>query len=122
MQLASVTADSLLWARLTTSAVPELSGALSRMTFVEETSSRPLHTIVDLASRNPTASARQIVVAGRSRRDAVKSYQDELQRLCSEKNAQLGSELPKTLGQVACALVAAGTSASLLVVQAAQKQ
>ena len=121
-RLASETADSILWTKLTTSAVPELGGALSRVTFMEETSSKPLHVLVDLASRYASAHARQVVVVGRSRRMAVESHHAELQELCVERNASIGSELPKTLGQVACALVAAGTSASLLVVQAAQKQ
>ncbi|TFK94283.1 hypothetical protein K466DRAFT_536505 [Polyporus arcularius HHB13444] len=121
-RLASETADSILWTKLTTSAVPELAGAISRVTFLEETSSKPLHTLVDLVSRSAASNARQVVVVGRSRRMAVESHHAELQELCVERNASLESDLPKTLGDVACAFVATGTSASLLVMQAAQKQ
>ena len=121
-RLASETADNILWTRLTSFTVPELAGALSRVTFLEETSSKPLHMLLDIASREASAQARQVVVVGRSRRMAGESHHAELQELCVERNASIGSELPKTLGDVACAFVAAGTGASLLVMQAAQKQ
>ncbi|KAI0677244.1 Sodium/hydrogen exchanger family-domain-containing protein [Trametes maxima] len=120
-RLASDTADDLLWARFTTSAnaVPELSEALSRITFTEEASNTPLHSIVDLAKRTPPSRARLLLVTGRARRMAVESHFDELRRLCIEHNASLGTELPKVLGEVASAFVAAGLSASMVVVQAA---
>ena len=121
-RLASETADSILWTKLTTSAMPELGGALSRVTFMEETSSKPLHVLVDLASRYASAHARQVVVVGRSRRMAVESHHAERQVLCSGRSASLGSELPKTLGDVACAFVASGSNASLLVMQAARRE
>ncbi|RPD80802.1 hypothetical protein L226DRAFT_453651 [Lentinus tigrinus ALCF2SS1-7] len=121
-RLASDTADNILWTKLMTSAVPEFASALSRVTFLEETSNKPLHTLVDLTSRTAPAHARQVVVVGRSRRMAVESHHTELVELCVERNASLGSELPKTLGDVACAFVATGTNFSLLVLQAAQKQ
>ena len=119
-RLASDTADSILWTRLTTSAVPELADAFARMAFSEESSRKPLHKIVELAARAAPAHARQVVVVGRSRRMAVESHHAELQELAA-RNASLGTELAKTLGPVASAFVAKGSGASLLVVQASQK-
>ncbi|EJF62314.1 cation/H+ exchanger [Dichomitus squalens LYAD-421 SS1] len=124
-RLASETADDLLWTRLASassaSAGPEAAAVRARMTFVEEASAQPLHRAVELHARSPTRG-RQIVVAGRSRRMAVESHEVELQKLAGARGAALGSELPKTLGCVACAFVVAGPGhASLLVVQAAQK-
>ena len=121
-RLASRTADDLLWTRLSTSAAPELAGAHTRMSFLEESSAQPLHTALELASRAGSPAARLVVVAGRSRRMAVESHERELQALTSARGAAGGGELPKTLGQVACAFAVAGPAqASLLVVQAAQK-
>ncbi|KAI0640791.1 Sodium/hydrogen exchanger family-domain-containing protein [Trametes meyenii] len=120
-RLASDTADDLLWARFTSSGntVPELSQALSRIIFAEETSNAPLHSVIGLATRSLPATARLLLVAGRARRMAVESHFDELRKLCVEHNASLGTELPKILGEVASAFVAAGSSASMVIVQAA---
>ncbi|KAI0751094.1 Sodium/hydrogen exchanger family-domain-containing protein [Daedaleopsis nitida] len=121
-RLASDTADDLLWTKLTTSAVPELASALTRITFVEKSASKPLHTVVELAAGLTPIFARQLVVVGRSRRMAVESHHGELQELCVGRNASIGSELPKTVGHVASAFIASGSSASLLIIQASQKQ
>ena len=124
-RLASETADDLLWTKLTApSAAPELAAARARVTFHEEASAQPLHHAIELLSRSSQSQAhvRQIVVAGRSRRMAVESHEVELQKLAAARGAGLASELPKTLGHVASAFVAAGAGASLLVVQAAQRQ
>ncbi|KAI1796089.1 cation/H+ exchanger [Ganoderma leucocontextum] len=123
-RMASETADDLLWTKLTTAAAPELANAFACLTFREETSAQPLHHVLDVAARaaSSQAQARQIVVAGRSRRMAVESHQVELQKLVGERGATLGAELPKTLGHVACAFVVGGSAqASLLVIQATQK-
>ena len=118
--LASETADSLLWAKLTTDAVPEFAHASARIAFDEHTTARPLRAALDAAAQCAPAQARLVVVAGRSRQMVAKKRQAELQQLCAEKGAQLGSEVAKTLGDVACGFVASGSSASLLVVQTAQ--
>lgn len=121
-RMASETADNLLWTKLTTTGVPELANASAHLTFREETATRPLHHVLEVASSAAHGHTRQIVVTGRSRRMAVESHQVELQRLVGERGATLGAELPKTLGHVACAFVVAGSAqASLLVIQAAQK-
>ena len=57
-------------------------------------------------------------MTGRSRRLAVESHAAELQQVLTEKNAHLGSETTKALGDVGSALVASTANASLLVVQA----
>ncbi|KAI0375958.1 hypothetical protein BV20DRAFT_960038 [Pilatotrama ljubarskyi] len=121
-RLVSETADNLIWARYTSSAnsLPELSQALSRVSFVEDASSAPLHSITTHASRSLSSRGRLVLVAGRSRRMAVQAHSEELRQLCMEHNASLGTELPKVLGEVASAFVAAGTSASIVVVQAAR--
>ncbi|KAI0650432.1 Sodium/hydrogen exchanger family-domain-containing protein [Trametes meyenii] len=120
-RLASDTADDLLWARFATSAntAPELFEALSRVNFAEETSNTPLHSVVELATKSLPNRARLLLVAGRARRMAVESHFDELRHLCIEHNASLGTELPKILGEVASAFVAAGLGASMVIVQAA---
>ncbi|KAH9858397.1 Sodium/hydrogen exchanger family-domain-containing protein [Lenzites betulinus] len=120
-RLASDTADNLAWARYTSArnSTPELGTALSRIEFAEETSAAPLHAILKLAARVPVSRGRLVIVAGRSRRMAAVSHFDELRQLCVDHNASLGSELPKTLGDVASAFVAAGSNANIAVVQAA---
>ncbi|KAF8180175.1 Sodium/hydrogen exchanger family-domain-containing protein [Pholiota molesta] len=60
-----------------------------------------------------------VVFLGRSRRLAVASLSAELQRLTSGLGLGMSSSVPKTLGDVGAALVAANVSASLLVLQAA---
>ncbi|KAI0638492.1 Sodium/hydrogen exchanger family-domain-containing protein [Trametes polyzona] len=121
-RLASETADNLVWTRYTSSrGMPEqFAPALARIDFAEEASNTPLHTILDIATRSLAGRGRLVIVAGRSRRMATDSHFEELRQLCVEHNASLGSELPKVLGDVASAFVAAGSNASIAVVQAAR--
>lgn len=123
--LASDTADNLLWATLTTDAkltadaAPEFAPALARIAFAEEHAAKPLRAVVELAARRAPAGVRTVVVAGRSRRMAVESHHAELLELGAERRgATVAAEVSKTLGDVACGFVVAGSSASLLVVQA----
>jgi len=117
-RMASDTADDLLWAHYTTPASVEISEALSRIVFSEQSSPRPLHAILDAAALAGQSSARLLVVMGRSRRLAVESHEAELRALFSERGASLAADVCKTLGDVATAFVAASTSGSLLVLQA----
>ncbi|KAH9943171.1 cation/H+ exchanger [Epithele typhae] len=119
--LASETADNLLWAKVTQDTAPEFADALSRIYFSEEGSPSPLQAVIDLATKQARPDARQLVVVGRSRRMAVESHRAELQVLYATRGGPLGSELPKTLGDVAAGFVAAGSSASMLVMQAARR-
>ena len=121
--LASETADNLLWAKLTTDAVPELAHAFARVEFREEAAPRPLRAAIDGAASAYAQAhgARPLVVLGRSRRAAVANHRAELQELCAEKGAGGAVEAAKALGDVACGFIVAGSSASLLVVQASQR-
>lgn len=115
----SITADNLIWDRYTTSKGPFAAGvpeALSRITFREETTASPLHAILELVSGGTTS----VVVLGRSRRLAVESHRAELQKLTAERGLNVASDVSRTMGDVAAALVSTGARASLLVVQAAR--
>ncbi|TRM67508.1 Sodium/hydrogen exchanger family-domain-containing protein, partial [Schizophyllum amplum] len=126
-RLRSDTADHLLWETYaggsTTKHTPDVAAALARITFDSQTLARPLHSVLDLAASQGKAGLGEgkavIVVAGRSRRMAVDSHQAELQELVAEKGSGIASSVPKTLGEVGAALVAAGTGANLLILQAA---
>ncbi|KAJ6613548.1 hypothetical protein B0H10DRAFT_2191867 [Mycena sp. CBHHK59/15] len=120
--LASDTADNLLWDRFTRPSHAHSAAvvsALSRISFSQIASAQPLHQIVALVEREVARGGNLVVLAGRSRRMAVESHRAELQTLIAGKGAAIGSAVPKTLGDVGAAIVASGTSASLLVVQAA---
>ncbi|KAJ7462076.1 Sodium/hydrogen exchanger family-domain-containing protein [Mycena latifolia] len=124
-RLVSDTADNLLWDRFAqpSSLHPaNVVSALSRITFTKQDSAQPLHKIVELVeleSAKLSASKNLMVLLGRSRRMAVESHTAELQKLIGSKGTSIGSAVPKTVGDVGAALVASGTSASLLVLQAA---
>lgn len=124
-RLVSDTADNLLWNRVTLGSSPRsasMVSALSRITFRTQESAEPLHKIVELVeqeSEKLSLGKSLVVVLGRSRRMAVETHKKELQKLISSKGTPIGSAVPKTLGDVGAALVASGTSASLLVLQAA---
>ena len=118
----SETADNIVWGRFSSGSVSqsaEVTSALDRIKFMAEMTSRPLHRMIELASSEGTLHNRSlIVVLGRSRRLAVESHTAELREIVSEQNAFMGSEAPKTLGDVAAAFVATGLNANLLVLQA----
>lgn len=92
--------------------------ALGRIRFTEQSSAKPLQTIVDLAaSEAQLATGRTLVaVIGRSRRLAPESHSVELREILAEK--ALTDSVSRTLGDVGAALVAKSTNASLLVMQA----
>lgn len=125
MRLASDTADNIIWDRYTrpnTSNSINLASALSRITFVNESSSTPLRRVTELVKEEAAESVAEssktiIVLAGRSRRLAVESLSGELRKLTA--GSPIGSSVPKTLGDVGAALVATNVNASLLILQAA---
>jgi hypothetical protein len=119
-RMQSETADDLLWEKYAhpsrdNKPAAELAHVLSRIAFRTETSARPLARVVDEAAATGQQQRPLLVLAGRSRRLAPESHAAELVQIAP----QLGGEVPKTLGDVAAALVAKGVDASLLVVQAA---
>ena len=96
----------------------DVASALTRITFTEESTSKPLHRTIEMAAQLAQSPRSLFIVAGRSRRMAVDSHQAELRQLIAEKGISVGSEAPKTLGDVAAAYVATGVNASLVVLQA----
>ena len=123
-RLESETADTLLWDRYANSTdrhSPAITSALDRIDFSYQSSSKPLHAVLDKAtSEVQRASGRTlVVVVGRSRRLATESHQAELRQIVGERGLTTSSDsVPRTLGDVGAALVASGTSASILVMQA----
>lgn len=124
-RLASSTADSLIWGKYTESTAEErpasLSTALSRITFSSLVSSTPLHSVLDLAEASLNQHEQQslMIFVGRSRRMAVESHEAELRQVMTETGSNMGSSVPKTLGDVGAVLVAKGIHTSILVMQAA---
>lgn len=125
-RLQSETADSVTWARYTMrpqkAPLSPLTDALSRIEFTELATPAPLHAAVESATSQLDSllekRSRLLVVAGRSRRLAVESHQQELREL-TEEHGSVGHEVKKTIGDVATAFVISGCKAGLVVVQAA---
>ena len=128
-RMASDTADNILWDRYTNASNTHssvITSALTRITFSEQTSETPLHTVTELVkgeadrvSAVSSGSRTVIVLCGRSRRMAVTPLGRELRRLIGETHGvSVGSSVPKTLGDVGAALVVSRVNASLLVMQA----
>ncbi|KAG6853435.1 hypothetical protein C0991_004435 [Blastosporella zonata] len=120
-RLASETADNIAWDRYASTSTThnaETAAALSRISFTTLSTSTPLRTTAEFATRLSQAATNVIVVAGRSRRMAAGAHAAELQQIITEAGASITSSVPKTLGDVGAALVAGNTKASLLVLQA----
>ncbi|KAF8868526.1 Sodium/hydrogen exchanger family-domain-containing protein [Gymnopilus junonius] len=123
-RLASDTADNILWdayTRSTASHSTSVASALSRISFLTESTSTPLRRVTEMV-KTETATRRAgsktlIVLAGRSRRMAVESFGGELRTLTSDGNS-ISTSVQRTLGDVGAALVATGVQASLLILQA----
>ncbi|CAA7259372.1 unnamed protein product [Cyclocybe aegerita] len=126
-RLESDTADNLVWGKYTTPSTvhpSNVASALTRISFINESATKPLHRVAELAKQEAAISIARsgktlIVLAGRSRRLAVENLRGELRSLISETGSSISSSVPKTLGDVGAGLVAAGVNASLLVLQAA---
>ncbi|VDB90100.1 unnamed protein product [Peniophora sp. CBMAI 1063] len=119
MRLQSDTADNIAWGKYTHAGIHthQLASALSRVSFLEESSAQPLHHLLNLTAQR-SGSKPPVVVVGRSRRMATETHKQELLNLAQEHNAAVSSELPKTIGEVGAAFVATGANVSLMVVQA----
>jgi hypothetical protein len=124
-QLASETADNLIWDRYTLpsdSRPPTIASALSRITFSREASAKPLHAVIDLVSaevKGHVNSGRTVVtVVGRSRRLAVESHKVELREMNAKRGLAMGPEVSKTVGDVGAAVILAESDTSVLVLQA----
>jgi hypothetical protein len=123
-RLESDTADTLLWDRYATPSdahSPAITSALRRIEFTHQSSSKPLHAVLDKAANQvQQAQGRTlVVVVGRSRRLATESHQAELRQIVGERGLTASSDsVPRTLGDVGAALVASGVGASIMVMQA----
>ncbi|CAA7264256.1 unnamed protein product [Cyclocybe aegerita] len=120
------TADNLLWSKYTTPSTvhpSNVASALTRISFVHESATKPLHLVAELAKQEAAISLALsgktlIVLAGRSRRMAVENLGGELKTLIAQTGSSISSSVPKTLGNIGAGLVAAGVNASLLILQA----
>lgn len=124
-------ADNIAWGKYTSSSTDTprsaaLRGALGRVQFSEIETSKPLKSILDQASeegkkaKDVNSKKSLLVVAGRGRRLAVESHAAELRDILASQGGT-GTEVRKTLGDVACAFVVSNVKAGLMVVQAAPK-
>ncbi|KAG8861709.1 K(+)/H(+) antiporter [Tulasnella sp. 330] len=127
-RLASDTADNISWfkyapadsAHTAPEHPPIVKAALTRMEFVTTNSVTPLRHVIQTVS-GMALKKRMIVVAGRGKRLAVESHQDEMQLLLHANeaaNSSVGNEMRKTLGDVSTAFLVSGVGAELLVMQA----
>lgn len=142
-RLQSETRDNIAWARYAAPSADErhpqrVVDALTRITFTQLRTARPLHTVVeqanallgqgevtpqdgDLAQSQSRSNNRSlIVVLGRSRRLAVENHQRELKELV-ESYGGVGGEMKRTVGDVATALIVSGCDAGLVVMQTASR-
>ncbi|PPQ74847.1 hypothetical protein CVT24_002905 [Panaeolus cyanescens] len=122
-RLASDTADNILWAKFANARDP--SPALSRISFRLTSSPTTLKDAISQAkieasqtSLSLYSSKTLIVLLGRSRRMAADNLESQLKEVVGV-GGSMSSAVPKTLGDVGAAFVAAGVNASLLVFQAA---
>ncbi|KAG9028794.1 K(+)/H(+) antiporter [Tulasnella sp. JGI-2019a] len=129
-RLESDTADNICWLKYAPhdssrtapgpAHSPMVQSALARVTFNTVESAAPLSQLIQRTT-DLAAGKRTIVVAGRGKRLAVTSHQDEMSTILgsgADSAASLGSEMRKTLGDVSTALVVSGVPAGLLVMQA----
>lgn len=132
-RLTSDTADNICWFKFAPSNTPNaqspahtpiVQSALMRMEFKNLSSPVPLHILGQTVAVLAEAK-RTIVIAGRGKRLAVESHQDEMQTILGPQSgaahAGLGNEMRKTLGDVSTAFVVQGVSAGLLVMQASSE-
>ncbi|KAG9009515.1 K(+)/H(+) antiporter [Tulasnella sp. JGI-2019a] len=130
-RLASETADNISWfkyapadaSHTAPSHPPIVQSALGRMEFITITSPTPLRQLIQTVA-SMASNKRMVVIAGRGKRLAVESHQDEMKLLLGAGgsatviNSNMGNEMRKTLGDVPTAFLASGVSAELLVMQA----
>ncbi|KIP06857.1 hypothetical protein PHLGIDRAFT_106504 [Phlebiopsis gigantea 11061_1 CR5-6] len=126
-RMQSETADNILWQRYSApSETDSLDGiaaaALERIEWREVSTPTLLRAVVEYATQLEDATgerkSRLTVVAGRSRRLAVENHHAELKSLMDEHGG-VASEVKKTVGDVAAALIVSGNKTSIVVMQAA---
>ncbi|KAF7308876.1 Na-H-Exchanger domain-containing protein [Mycena kentingensis (nom. inval.)] len=124
-RLQSDTADNIAWEKYSSTAhqteASSTSGPRDNIQFRELASPVPLHAAINEVNvyREANRTNRVLAVLGRSRRLAVEDHGAELKELVGEYGS-VGSEVRKTMGDVATAFVVAGAGDGLVVVQAAK--
>ncbi|KAF7370520.1 Na-H-Exchanger domain-containing protein [Mycena sanguinolenta] len=127
-RIQSETADNVAWAKYASPTGIDrasMASAVSRIEFHERPSPIPLHAAINEVKRyEETVSAearppRVLVIVGRSRRLAVENHAGELKELAGEYGS-VGSEVRKTMGDVASGFVIASAGSGLVVVQTAE--
>ncbi|KAJ7170478.1 Sodium/hydrogen exchanger family-domain-containing protein [Mycena crocata] len=126
-RMQSETADNIAWSKyaLPISDGASTSSAASGVEFRHLASPIPLHAAireVNLYAESTVGQRRApriLVVVGRSRRLAVENHAGELKELIGEYGS-VGTEVRKTMGDVASAFVIAGAGSGIVVVQAAE--
>ncbi|KAJ7782014.1 Sodium/hydrogen exchanger family-domain-containing protein [Mycena maculata] len=132
-RMQSETADNVAWAKYATAVSGDGASTSSAaappagIEFRQLATPIPLHAVINEVNLyNETATSRQgrpprvLLVVGRSRRLAVENHAGELKELIDEYGS-VGTEVRKTMGDVASAFVVAGAGSGLVVVQAAAK-
>lgn len=131
-RMQSETADNVHWTRhaninpASRSALPAaLQAGLARVEFSTQTTPTPLASAVQLLRGATTMDAddsktqrRVFGIVGRSRRLAVESHREELAEMLASGDIPLNSDVRKTLGDVASAVVASDLHVGIVVVQA----
>lgn len=89
------------------------------MEFSTVSSPTPLSLLVQKLTEMAKEKKRTVVLAGRGKRLAVESHQDEMSALLSDGSvhATLGHEMRQTIGDVSTSLVVSGVAAGVLVMQ-----
>ncbi|KAF5377901.1 hypothetical protein D9615_006762 [Tricholomella constricta] len=122
IRMHSETADNITWARYAgprpETSSSSSSAALARIDFRECATPVPLRAGIREAEGARRPGARLLIVTGRSRRLAVENHRAELKELMEEYGS-VGSEVKKTIGDVATAFVVAGCGEGAVVLQAA---
>ncbi|KAF8840794.1 hypothetical protein BDN67DRAFT_604474 [Paxillus ammoniavirescens] len=123
--LQSETADNMTWSKYA-SPTFEIAGssaflrsALSRIHFSDLSVPAPLHAAIQRASGIRETHKRLFIVTGRSRRLATENHHAELERLFQEHQSVDHEVVRKTIGDVATAMVVAGSASAMVVLQAA---
>ncbi|KAF9222970.1 hypothetical protein BS17DRAFT_735128 [Gyrodon lividus] len=124
-RLQSETADNVLWSKYAFSisenegSSSPLRSALSRIYFSDLSTPASLHAAIQRASEIRETHKRLVIVAGRSRRLATGNHRAELKQLF-EAHRSVGHEVVRqTIGDVATAMVVAGSASAMVVLQAA---
>lgn len=122
----SETADNILWARYSNpsddaSFDSTTNDALSRVEWHDLPTTTPLRSVIEYASSLEESTSerrsRLLIIAGRSRRLAAENHHAELKQLV-EEHGGIGSEVKKTVGDVATSFIVTGSKASIVVLQA----